>query len=181
MAKKEEKLKKDAQEQVLDGECDNPMPPSDGGQGEEARSEDLEQKLKETEDRLLRTLAEYDNFRKRSQKEKEAAFSGAKITVINELLPVIDNFERAAGNESAAFEDYRKGINMIYEQLMSVISRLGVEPFGQEGEAFDPQIHNAVMHIEDENLGENAIAEVFAKGYRLGDKVIREAAVKVVN
>lgn len=147
----------------------------------DSKAEKLKAELKEKTDQLLRTLAEYDNFRKRSQREKDAVFAESKVTVINELLPIIDNFERAAKNDAASFEDYKKGINMICDQLLGAFARLGVEPFGEAGEQFDPNIHNAVMHIEDENFGENEVAEVFAKGYKLGDKIVREATVKVAN
>lgn len=141
---------------------------------------ELNAKLLEANDKLLRTVAEYDNFRKRSQKEKEAIYSDSKVDVISKLLPVIDNFERAATAQADA-ENYKKGIEMTVQQLLDVLSNLGVEAFGEKGEAFDPNIHNGVMHTEDENLDENTISEVYMKGYKMGDRVIRHATVIVAN
>lgn len=141
---------------------------------------ELNSKLLEANDKLLRTVAEYDNFRKRSQKEKEAIYSDSKVDVISKLLPVIDNFERAAAAQADA-ENYKKGIEMTVQQLLDVLSNLGVEAFGAKGESFDPNIHNGVMHTEDENLDENTISEVYMKGYKMGDRVIRHATVIVAN
>ena len=118
---------------------------------EVSEAESLASQLKDVNDRLLRTLAEYDNFRKRSQKEKEAAYSDSKALVLAELLPVMDNFERAAENKNASPEDYMKGIDMIYNQFSEVFKKLGVESFGEKGDSFDPNLHNAVMHEDDEN------------------------------
>lgn len=143
--------------------------------------EKAEALLKEANDKFLRTLAEYDNFRKRSQKEKEAAFGDTKASVLSELLPVLDNFERAVSNKDASLEDYQKGIDMIFGQFNDILKKLGVEQFGEAGDEFDPNIHNAVMHIDDENEKENVIVDVFSKGYRLGDRILRPAMVKVAN
>lgn len=148
---------------------------------EQDRAAELEAKLNETKDSLLRLMAEYDNYRKRSQREKEAAYTDSKIDVIAEILPVLDNFERAAMNEDAEAEDYKKGIKMIFAQFDNVLKKLGVETFGEKGEEFDPNMHNAVMHIDNEELGENVIAEVFATGYKIGDRVVRHATVQVAN
>ena len=142
--------------------------------------EELNKKLLEANDKYLRTVAEYDNFRKRSQKEKEAIFSDSKTDIIGKFLPVIDNFERAASAETD-LESYKKGIEMTVNQLLDVFKSLGVEAYGEKGEEFDPNIHNGVMHIDDEALGENVIADVYMKGYKLGDKVIRHATVIVAN
>ena len=141
---------------------------------------ELQKKLDETNDRLLRTAAEYDNFRRRSQKEKEAIYTDSKAEIIGKLLPVIDNFERAAAAETDA-ENYKKGIEMTVKQLLDALTAMGVEAFGAAGEPFDPNIHNGVMHVDDESLDENVIADVFIKGYKMGDKVIRHASVKVAN
>lgn len=148
---------------------------------ENAEAEKLKKELDDTKDKLLRTMAEYDNYRKRSQREKEAAYSDSKADVIAELLPVLDNFQRAAMNEDAPAEDYKKGIQMIFNQFDNVLEKLGVEAFGEKGEEFDPNMHNAVMHIDDEELPENSIAQVFAKGYKIGDRVVRHATVQVAN
>ena len=148
---------------------------------EESAEEKLQKALDEKNDQFLRLYAEYDNFRKRSQKEKQDIYSSSKADVIKEILPVLDNFERAASNKEASPEDYQKGIEMIFNQFVQILSKQGVESFGEKGDAFDPNIHNAVMTVEDDSLGENVIAEVFTKGYKLGDKIIRDAVVKVAN
>lgn len=148
---------------------------------EPSKETELQKQLDEKNDQLLRMAAEYDNFRKRSQREKEALYSDCKASVIKELLPVIDNFDRVFANPDANYEDYRKGVEMTYKQFGEAVKKLGVEAFGEVGEEFDPNIHNAVMHSEDEGLGENVITTVLAKGYRLGDKVIRPAMVAVAN
>lgn len=142
--------------------------------------EQLSAKLLEANDKLLRTVAEYDNFRKRSQKEKEAIYSDSKTDIIAKLLPVIDNFERAS-TAATELETYKKGIEMTVKQLLDVFASFGIEAFGEKGEQFDPNIHNGVMHIDDENLGENEISEVYMKGYKMGDRVIRHATVIVAN
>ena len=144
-------------------------------------AEAVREELEEVKDRLLRSLAEYDNFRKRSLKDRENAVLYAKTEILTKLLPVIDNFERAAANETASFEDYKKGITMTHNQFCEILSAIGVEAFGESGESFDPTLHSAVMHIEDEAYGENVIVDVFAKGYRLGEKILRPATVRVAN
>ena len=136
--------------------------------------------LEQKDEQLKRLAAEYDNFRKRTAKEKAESFINAKVSVLEPFLEVADNFERAK-DAQGELEDYKKGINMIFEQFLSKMQALGAEPFGEAGESFDPEFHMAVMHVEDEEKGEGEIAEVFQKGYKLGDKVIRHAAVKVAN
>lgn len=148
---------------------------------EESNEEKLQKQLAEKSDQLLRIAAEYDNFRKRSQREKDALYVDCKASVIKELLPVADNFDRIFANPDITFEDYKKGVEMTFKQFETVFKDLKVESFGEEGEEFDPNFHNAVMHSEDENLGENVITNVFAKGYKIGDKVIRPAMVAVAN
>ena len=143
--------------------------------------EKLTAELNETKDKLLRVMAEYDNFRKRSQKEKEMAYGDTKASTIAEFLPVYDNFLRAMSAEATDLDSFKKGIEMIFNQYGETFKKLGVESFGEKGETFDPNIHNAVMHGEDENLPENSISDVFSTGYKLGDRVIRPAIVKVVN
>lgn len=148
---------------------------------EENESEKLIKELEAAKEAHIRTLAEYDNFRKRSLKEKEAIAGDSKALALAELLPVLDNFERAAMNSEADFESYKKGVEMTFGSFMDVLRKLGVEQFGEPGEQFDPNIHNAVMHCEDESLDENVITDVFSKGYKLGDRVLRHAMVKVAN
>ena len=147
----------------------------------ESKEEQLQKALDEKNEQFLRICAEYDNFRKRSVKEKQDAYSLSKADVIKELLPVLDNFDRAANNKESIFEDYKKGIDLIFNQFGEILKKLGVEAYGERGEEFDPNIHNAVMTVEDEELGENQIAAVFSKGYKMGDRIIREAVVQVAN
>jgi len=146
-----------------------------------SKEAELQKQLDEKNDLYLRLAAEYDNFRKRSQKEKESAYSDSKAKVLEEFLPVLDNFERAAMNSEASLEDYKKGIEMIFNQFDGVFKKMGVEAFGEVGDDFDPNTHSAVMHIDDEDLGENTVAEVFSKGYKMGDRILRFAVVKVAN
>ena len=147
---------------------------------EETPEEALQATIREQEDKYLRLLAEYDNYRKRSQKEKENAWTSAKADTAKEFLPVYDNLERALKQETAD-EAYAKGVQMIMTQLKNVLEKLGIEEIPAQGETFDPNVHNAVMHIDDEELGENVVAEVFQAGFRIGDKIIRHAMVKVAN
>lgn len=148
---------------------------------EPTAEEKLTEELATEHDRLLRVMAEYDNFRKRSQKEKEQAYGDTKASTIGEFLPVYDNFMRAMSAEATDLDSFKKGIEMIFNQYGETLKKLGVEAFGEKGEEFDPNIHNAVMHGEDENLPENSISDVFSTGYKMGDRVIRPAVVKVVN
>jgi molecular chaperone GrpE len=141
----------------------------------------IKAELDDTKQQLLRMAADYDNFRKRTRKEQEATYTNAKVYVMRELLPVMDNFERAQSSDQTSIEDYKKGIEMIFEQFTQIVSNLGVETFGQPGDAFDPNLHNAVMHIEDDTLGENVVSKVFQKGYKIGDTVVRHAMVETAN
>jgi molecular chaperone GrpE len=131
-------------------------------------------------DRYLRTLAEYDNFRKRSQREKEAVYPSAVAGTVEKFLPVVDSFERALAFECADAE-FKKGIVMIYDSLLATLKDLKVEEIGAAGDPFDANLHNAVMHVEDDSLGENVVSAVLQKGYRIGDRVIRYAMVTVAN
>lgn len=128
----------------------------------------------------LRLAAEYDNFRKRSQREREALYVDIKAETVGKFLPVYDNLERALKQECTD-EAYKKGVEMTMTGLLDVLEKLGVEVYGEVGDGFDPTYHNAVMHCEDESLGENVLAEVFQKGFRAGEKVIRFAMVRVAN
>lgn len=145
------------------------------------KEEKLEKELAAAKEAHIRTLAEYDNYRKRSTREKEAAYGDSKADCIKELLGVLDNFERALGTGETDIESYKKGVEMIYTSFCETLKKLGVESFGEAGENFDPNIHNGVMHVDDESLGENVIAQVFSKGYRLGDRILRPAMVQVAN
>ena len=142
--------------------------------------EALKQNLTDQEDKFLRLAAEYDNYRRRSQKEKESAWADSKAETAAAFLPVYDNLERALKQETAD-EAYKKGVEMTMTQLKEVLSKLGIQEIPALGEAFDPNLHNAVMHVEDENAGENTIVEVFQAGFRTEEKVIRFSMVKVAN
>ena len=140
----------------------------------------FEEKYNQERDAHLRLAAEYDNFRKRTAKEKEVSYSNGKADAVEKLLPVYDNLLRALKQETADAA-YKKGVEMTMTELVKILNGLGVEIFGNEGEEFDPNIHNAVMHIDDENYGENVICQVFQQGFKLGDKIVRFAMVQVAN
>ena len=140
----------------------------------------FEEKYNAEHDAHLRLAAEYDNFRKRTIKEKEASYSNGKADAVAKMLPVYDNLERALAQETSD-EAFKKGVEMTMAELVKIFTALGVEIFGNVGDEFDPNLHNAVMHIDDENLNENSIAMVFQKGFKIGDKVVRFAMVQVAN
>ena len=142
--------------------------------------ESLKSQMAQQEDKYLRLAAEYDNYRRRTAKEKESIWSEAKADAAVAFLPVYDNLERALKQDTAD-EAYKKGVEMTMTQLKSVLEKLGITEVDALGKPFDPTLHNAVMHVEDESLGENTVAEVFQAGFKLGDKVIRFAMVKVAN
>ena len=142
-----------------------------------------EQKVEELTDRLKRTMAEFDNFRKRTEKEKAAMFEVGAKSVIEKMLPVIDNFERglAAVPEDKKEDAFVVGMDKIYKQFLTTLEEVGVKPIEAVGQEFDPNFHNAVMHVEDEELGENIVAEELQKGYMYRDAVVRHSMVKVAN
>ena len=139
----------------------------------------LEAELAAEKDKCLRIAAEYDNFRRRTQKEKEGIYADATCDAVKEILPLLDNLERAGQFTEA--EKVAEGLAMLSKMSESMLSKLGVTRYGEKGESFDPNWHNAVMHIDDEAFGENEIVDVFEVGYRRGDKVIRFATVRVAN
>ena len=141
---------------------------------------ELKAKYDELYDKHLRTLAEYENFKKRTQKEKDELYKVSVCDTIEKLLPVVDNFERATSAETEKTPFY-DGVCMVEKQLFEILEKIGVEKIEAVGKTFDPNVHNAVMHIDDEEKGEGEIVEEFAKGYKLGDKVIRYSMVKVAN
>ena len=146
----------------------------------EKELEALRQQLAGEQDKYLRLAAEYDNYRKRSQKEKDHIYNDGVADTLVKFLPIYDNLERALQQQTAD-EAYKKGVEMIMTAMKETLSKCGVEIFGEAGEAFDPAMHNAVMHVEDESLGENVIESVFQKGFRIGEKVVRFAMVRVAN
>ena len=147
---------------------------------EEEKIMALEKENAELNDKFLRVCAEYDNFRRRSQKEKDALYGEIKANAVTQFLPVYDNLERAL-KQGTEDEAYKKGVEMIMTQFCTTLEKLGVTEIKCLGEKFDPTLHNAVMHVDDEEKGENEIVEVFQKGFKLGEKVIRFAMVKVAN
>ena len=188
-AEEKEKVTAEAAEaektaEATEAEATQTTDPAENTAQQPAEQTDVEKKLceqlKQKDEKLLRIAAEYDNYRKRTAKEKEETYQNATMNVLGEFLEVADNFERAKNAESE-IEDYKKGIEMIFSQFLDKMKKLGAEPFGEAGETFDPELHMAVSHIEDESKGEGEITEVYQRGYKLGDKVIRHAVVIVAN
>ena len=147
---------------------------------ETAEVNPFEEKYNAEHDAHLRLAAEYDNFRKRTIKEKEASYGNGKADAVAKMLPIYDNLERAL-NQPTEDAAYKKGVEMTMAELVKIFTGLGVEIFGEPGDAFDPNLHNAVMHIDDESLGENVISQVFQKGFKVGEKIVRFAMVQVAN
>ncbi len=149
---------------------------------DEAAAVNLKQteQLEDLNNRLLRTMAEYDNYRKRTQREKDLIYPEAIKTAVETFLPVLDNFERALAAPTTD-DEFKKGVAMIFSAMQDSFKKLGVEEIAAQDQPFDPELHNAVMHVEDDAFAENTVCEVFATGYRLGDLVIRHAMVKVAN
>lgn len=141
--------------------------------------EKLREEIKEKDDKHLRMAAEYDNFRRRSREEKDAVYEVAMSDTVSEFLAIIDNLERAAYYDDA--EKVKEGLVMIAKSVEGVFSKLGIEEVGKVGDKFDPNLHNAVMHVDDDSFGENEIVEVFQKGYKKGGRIIRFAMVKTAN
>ena len=140
------------------------------------------EKIAALQDQVLRQMAEFDNFRKRTEKEKEQSFSNGAASVVEKLLPIIDNFERAiASRKEDTDAAYADGVEMIYKQFNTVLEGLGIKAIEAVGKEFDPSLHNAVMHIDDENYGENEVVEELQKGYTYGDTVLRHSMLKVAN
>ena len=176
VSKKDKETKETPVEEVIDGTAETPAEETP----EVPEVNPFEEKYNAEHDAHLRLAAEYDNFRKRTIKEKEASYGNGKADAVAKMLPVYDNLERALNQETtdAAF---KKGVEMTMAELVKIFTALGVEIFGNVGETFDPNLHNAVMHIENEELPENSISAVFQKGFKIGDKVVRFAMVQVAN
>ena len=147
----------------------------------EEKLEEAQKQAKDNLDKYIRQLAEFENFRKRSNSEKTAMYSNGVRDTVEKLLPVIDNFERAVEAADDKEDPMYKGVEMILKQFMEILENLGVKEIPSKGEPFDPNVHSAVMHVDDESCDENIVVEVFQKGYTLGDKVIRSSMVKVAN
>ena len=153
----------------------------DAQEEEVSKEAEAEAKMAQMKDQLLRTMAEFDNYRKRTTKEKEQIFNRGMSYVVEAILPVIDNFERALSAAKDRDDNFVKGVEMTYNQMLSALKNLGVEQMDSLGQTFDPHFHDAMQHVEDEQYGENEIVEVFQKGYMLNDQVIRPSLVKVAN
>ena len=173
MAKKDKEKQDPIQEEVVQEEVTEEV-------AETPAVDPWEEKYNAEHDAYLRLAAEFDNFRKRTVKEKESSYGNGKADAVAKLLPVYDNLERAL-NQPTEDAAYKKGVEMTMNELVKIFTGLGVEIFGNVGDGFDPELHNAVMHIENEELGENTIAAVFQKGFKIGDKVVRFAMVQVAN
>ena len=173
MAKKKKEEMETPVEETVETAVEEPTP-------ETPEINEWEEKYNAEHDSYLRLAADYDNFRKRTIKEKEQSYGNGKADAIEKLLPVYDNLERAL-NQSTEDEAYKKGVEMTMNQLVNIFAGMGVEIFGNPGDVFDPNIHNAVMHTEDESVQENTITQVFQKGFKLGEKIVRFAMVQVAN
>ena len=178
MAKKEKEIKETPAEEVTaeTAEVQEEAPAAEA----EPEVNPFEEKYNAEHDAHLRLAAEYDNFRKRTIKEKEASYGNGKADAVAKMLPIYDNLERAL-NQETADAAFKKGVEMTMTELVKIFTALGVEIFGEKGDAFDPNLHNAVMHIDDETLEENTISQVFQKGFKIGEKVVRFAMVQVAN
>ena len=180
MSKKEKKNEELEQEEILEEQTAGEQAEQTAEPQEEHPQEEAAQEQPPQDDKYLRLAAEYDNYRKRTAKEKESLWTNAKADTAAAFLPVYDNLERAIKQETAD-EAYKKGVEMTMNQLKEVFAKLGITEIPALGEKFDPNLHNAVMHIDDENFEENTVSQVFQAGFRCGDKVIRFAMVQVAN
>ena len=174
MSKKEKEINETPSEKVTETE------ETIAEETEVVETNPWEEKYNAERDAHLRVAAEYDNFRKRTVKEKEASYGNGKADAVAKILPIYDNLERAL-NQPTEDVAYKKGVEMTMNELVKIFTGLGVEIFGNVGDEFDPNLHNAVMHIDSEDLGENVIAQVFQKGFKIGDKIVRFAMVQVAN
>ena len=153
------------------------------GKAKDNEKEKLKEQVSELNDRLLRQMAEFENFRKRSDKEKDSMYENGARSVIEKLLPIVDNFERGMGTLTDEDKEtaFAKGMEMIYKQLMDELDKMDVKPIDAAGKEFDPNLHNAVMHVDDDSLGENVVVEELQKGYTYRGNVVRHSMVKVAN
>ncbi len=181
---KKEEVNENLEEEVVEEQVEESTTEE---KDENSKLEELKAALKaereksdEYYEHLKRNMAEFDNFKKRISKEKDMMFDTIKSDIISELLPVLDNFDKALNSETTD-ESYKNGMVMIYNQLIETLNKLGVEEIESLNTTFDPNYHEAVMHVEDENFGEKEIVEVFRKGYKIGDRIIRHSMVKVAN
>ncbi|MGN1481752.1 nucleotide exchange factor GrpE [Porcipelethomonas sp.] len=177
----EEKNSRETEEQPVNKDMDIDIETGEEKSDEsKEKIEELEAKLKDSDDKYLRLYAEYDNYRKRTAKEKIESYGDATSKCVADILPVLDSFERAIEAECAD-EAFKNGMQMIYNQFKEALKKIGVTEMEALGNEFDPNLHNAIKQVEDENFGENTVCEIFQKGYMLNDRVIRHAVVAVAN
>lgn len=172
---------KEKQDKVEKEECEFKDSPENKKSEEQSEVEDLKKELKDCKELLLRTAAEYENFRKRSEREKEAIYSDASSFAVLSILPLADSLDAASKSAESGSEEYKKGIDLLKNQMSSALKSLNVESFGEVGDGFDPNLHNAIVHKEDESAPQNVISGVFQKGYKMGDRIVRHAMVEVTN
>ncbi len=172
---------KEKQNEVEKDECKCENSSENKNSPQKNEVEDLKKELKECKELLLRTAAEYDNFRKRSEREKESIYSDASSLTVLSILPLADSLDAAAKSAESGSEEYKKGIELLKNQMSAALKTLNVESFGEVDDEFDPNLHNAIAHKEDENQKQNIISSVFQKGYKMGDRIIRHAMVEVTN
>lgn len=185
-ATKEEAAEDEAKEAETEGSKESDTEEKKSGKklfGKKDKKDKKDEKIEELTDKLTRQMAEFDNFRKRTEKEKSQMYEVGAKDIIEKILPVVDNFERGldAVKEEDKEDPFIQGMEKVYKQLMTTLEGIEVKPIEAVGQEFDPNLHNAVMHVEDENLGENIIAEEFQKGYMYRDSVVRHSMVKVAN
>ena len=181
VSENEEALAEEIKEEVKESEEKKSSSDKKKVKKAEAELEKKEAELAEANDKYTRLFAEYDNFRKRTAKEKEGIYADAYLDALAQILPVLDNLERAAAFENADAASLAKGIELTLKSFAETLEKMGVKEIEALGKAFDPNLHNAVMHVDDEAYGESEVVEVFAKGYARGDKVLRHSMVKVAN
>jgi molecular chaperone GrpE len=179
----EEAVSEEEAEEVLEEELpiEENDPQTEALLKEAKRAEEAEAKVKDLQDRLLRNMAEFDNYRKRTTREKAQSFDNGVKHIVEDLLPVIDNLERALGAAQDPEDSFVKGVQMTHDQLLAMLEKSGIKQIDPLGETFDPHFHEAMQHIDDESFGESEVAAVFQKGYLMGDSLIRAALVKVAN
>ena len=181
-AKKQEEAQNTASEEK-EGEAEEKTEDTESEPEEIEKEDEKDEQIEDLTDRLKRQMAEFENFRKRTEKEKSQMYDMGASAILEKILPVIDNFERglAAVPEEDKNNGFVEGMDKIYKQMMTVLTEVGVTPIEAAGQEFDPNLHNAVMHVEDEELGENVVAEELQKGYKYKENVIRHSMVKVAN
>lgn len=177
-------MTKKKKEEQVEETCGGQQPveacPEEQPGGEAAAEKNCEAEIKELNDKYIRVLAEYDNYRKRSQKERDGIYADAQAATVAQLLPVLDNLDLAE-SQSCGDEEYKKGVDMIAKQFREMLGKLGVTEIPAVGQPFDPNLHDAVLHVEDQDLPENTVSMVMRKGYIMGERVIRHAMVQVAN